>query len=186
MMIDGIISQGTGHMDKAIVALKNEMNKLRSGRAHPSLLEHVMVDYYGNPTPISQVANITVEDPRTLGITPWEKNLVPAIEKAIMKADLGLNPATSGSIIRVPLPIMTEDRRKEMIKLVRHEAEQARVSIRNARRDANGAVKDLLKAKDISEDDERRAEDRIQKLTDKYVKEIDDILARKEKDLMEV
>jgi ribosome recycling factor len=185
-MVDSIISEATQRMEKAIAAFKNELNKLRSGRAHPSLLEHVTVDYYGNETPIHQVANITVEDPRTLGITPWEKNLVPAIEKAIMKADLGLNPATSGSIIRVPLPAMTEDRRKEMIKLVRQEAEIARVSVRNARRDANASVKDLLKAKDISEDDERRAEERIQKLTDKFVKEVDDILAKKELDLMEV
>lgn len=185
-MIEEIINDGTQRMDKAIVALKNEMNKLRSGRAHPSLLEHVMVDYYGNPTPIHQVANITVEDPRTLGITPWEKPMVPAIEKAIMTANLGLNPSTSGSIIRVPLPAMTEDRRKEMIKVLRSEAELARISVRNARRDANTSVKELLKSKDISEDDEKRAEDRIQKLTDKFVKEVDEILAKKEKDLMEV
>lgn len=185
-MIEAIFTESTQRMEKAIAALKNEMNKLRSGRAHPSLLDHVMVNYYGNETPINQVANITVEDPRTLGISPWEKSLVPAIEKAIMTADLGLNPATSGNIIRVPLPAMTEDRRKEMIRIVRQEAEQARVSVRNARRDANGSVKELLKAKDISEDDERRAEDRIQKLTDKFVKEIDDILAKKEKELMEV
>ncbi len=185
-MIEKIITENTQRMDKAIASLKTELNKLRSGRAHPSLLEHVMVSYYGNDTPLSQVANITVEDPRTLGITPWEKTMIPVIEKAIMTANLGLNPATSGNIVRVPLPAMTEDRRKEMIKLVRQEAEHARVSVRNTRREANEAVKALLKDKDISEDDERRAEERIQKLTDKYVKEVDDILAKKEKDLMEV
>lgn len=185
-MIDGLIKETTQRMDKAIEAFKNELSKMRSGRAHPSLLDHVMVDYYGNQTPVNQVANITVEDPRTLGITPWEKSMVPLIEKAILKSDLGLNPATSGNIIRVPLPAMTEARRKEMIKLVRQEAEHARVSIRNARRDANTRVKDLLKAKELTEDDERRSEDRIQKLTDKFIAEIDTIVEKKEKDLMEI
>lgn len=185
-MIDGLIQDTTKRMEKAIEAFKNELSKMRSGRAHPSLLDHVMVDYYGNQTPVNQVANITVEDPRTLGITPWEKSMVPLIEKAILKSDLGLNPATSGNIIRVPLPAMTEARRKEMIKLVRQEAENARVSVRNARRDANTQVKDLLKAKELTEDDERRSEDRIQKLTDKFIAEIDAIVEKKEKDLMEI
>lgn len=185
-MLENLINESTDRMEKALEALKNEFSKMRSGRAHPSLIEHIMVSYYGNPTPLKQVANITVEDARTLGITPFDKTMYPVIEKAIMSADLGLNPATSSNIIRIPLPAMTEARRKEMIKLIKHEAEQARISIRNVRRDANTAVKDLLKSKELSEDDEKRAEDRIQKLTDKFVADIEAAVAKKEKDLMEI
>ena len=173
-------------MQKSIESFKLEMTKLRTGRAHPSLLDHVRVDYYGNPTPLSQVSNITIGDARTLVITPWEKKMIGVIEKAIMTSDLGLNPATSGDIIRVPLPPITEERRKELTKLVRNEAENARVSIRNIRRDANTALKDLLKKKMIAEDEERRLEDVIQKLTDKYSAEVDQLMVAKEKDLMAV
>jgi ribosome recycling factor len=185
-MLEKLINECTQRMEKSVEALKVEFSKMRSGRAHPSLIEHLMVPYYGNDTPLRQVANITIEDARTLGITPFEKSMVQAIEKAIMTADLGLNPATSGNIIRVPLPAMTEARRKEMIKMLKHEAEQARVSVRNARRDANAHVKELLKSKELTEDDEKRAEDRVQKLTDKYIAEIEAALTKKEKDLMEI
>ena len=185
-MLEKLITDSTHKMEKAVEALKGEFSKMRSGRAHPSLIEHLMVSYYGSDVPLKQVANITVEDSRTLGITPFDKSMFSVIEKAIMTADLGLNPATSGTIIRVPLPAMTEARRKEMIKLLKHEAEQARVSIRNVRRDANAAVKDLLKSKELTEDDEKRAEERIQKLTDKYIGEIETALTKKEKDLMEI
>lgn len=175
-----------GRMQKAIEALHGELAKLRTGRAHPSLLDHVRVAYYGNEVPLSQVASVTVADARTLLVTPWEKPLVPTIEKAILTADLGLNPATSGNAIRVPLPLLTEARRKEMAKLVKGETENARVSIRNARRDANNQLKDLLKQKEISEDEERRMQEAIQKLTDKYIIDVDRIGAGKEKELMEV
>lgn len=173
-------------MQKGIEAFKHELSRMRTGRAHPSLLEQVRVDYYGNETPLSQVSNITVGDARTLVITPWEKKMTPVIEKAIMSAGLGLNPATSGDVIRVPLPPLTEERRKDLIKVVRAEAENARVSIRNARRDANNALKELLKKKEITEDDERRTTDNIQKLTDKYIAEVDKMLATKETDLMAI
>ena len=172
-------------MVKSIDALKAELAKLRAGRAHPSLLEHIKVPYYGNDTPLNQIANITIENARTLMVTPWEKNMTQAIEKAIRTAELGLNPATAGQIIRY-LPALNEERRKELIKLVREEAEKARVSIRNIRRDANAELKDLLKEKKISEDDERRAQTNVQKLTDKFVVDVDKVLAEKEKDLMEV
>jgi ribosome recycling factor len=185
-MLEKLINETTQRMEKSVEALKGELSKLRSGRAHPSLIEHLMVSYYGTDTPLRQVANITVEDSRTLGITPYEKTMIQPIEKAIMTADLGLNPATSGNIIRVPLPAMTEARRKEMIKIIKHEAEQARVSIRNIRRDANASVKELLKSKDLTEDDEKRAEERIQKLTDKFITEVENALAKKEKDLLEI
>lgn len=185
-MLDSIIADSKSRMQKSVDALKNELNKLRSGRAHPNLLEHIMVDYYGTPTPLTQVANVTVEDPRTLGVKPWEKKMVPVIEKAIMTSELGINPATSGDLIRIPLPPPTEARRKEMVKLVRSEGENAKVGVRNIRRDANTAVKDLLKAKDITEDEERKGEDRIQKLTDEFIREIDAVLDHKEKELMEV
>lgn len=185
-MIEPIKNNAESKMKKALEALQNELAKLRTGRAHPSLLDHVRVKYYDNETPISQVASITVSDARNLMITPWEKSMVPAIEKAIMTADLGLNPATSGSAIRVPMPALTEERRKEMTKLVKNEAENSRVSIRNLRRDANTHLKDLLKKKEISEDDERRAQELIQKLTDKYIAEVDRMAAVKEKELMEV
>lgn len=185
-MVDGIINDSKQRMQKVIELLKLEMNKLRTGRAHASLLEHIMVDYYGVPTPLSQVANVNVEDARTLAISPWDKGMVQKIEKAIQISELGLNPATTGTLIRVPLPPPTEARRKEMTKVVRNEGENARVSVRNIRRDANNRVKELLKSKDITEDDEKRAEERIQKMTDEFIKEVDHLVALKEKDLMEV
>lgn len=185
-MINDIKQDAQQRMLKSIEALKNELSKIRTGRAHPSILEHVMVEYYGNPTPLSQVATVNVGDVRTLTVTPWEKTMVQPIEKAIMNSDLGLNPSSAGTVIRVPMPPLTEERRKQLTKVVRAEAENAKVAIRNIRRDANNNFKDLLKDKDITEDDERRAQDEIQKLTDKNVKEIDEILAHKETDLMAV
>jgi ribosome recycling factor len=181
-----ILSDIETRMQKSIEAFKQDMSKVRTGRAHPSLLDHIYVDYYGNQTLLSQVSNITVSDARTLVITPWEKRMISVIEKAIMTSDLGLNPATSGEIIRVPLPVITEERRKELTKVVRHEAETARVSIRNLRRDANTALKELLKNKDMAEDEERRLAEAVQKVTDKYAAEIDQLLAAKEKDLMAI
>ncbi|HEB92471.1 MAG TPA: ribosome recycling factor [Gammaproteobacteria bacterium] len=185
-MIDEIKSDADTRMGKSIEALKGELTKLRTGRAHTSLLDHISVEYYGNATPLSQVATITVSDARTITVTPWEKNMVGPVEKAIMSSDLGLNPATSGSVIRVPLPALTEERRKDMIRIVRHEGEQAKVAIRNIRRDANSDIKALLKEKDITEDEERQAEEAIQKLTDKRIVEVDERIAAKEKDLMEL
>ncbi len=173
-------------MQKALTALAGAFNKIRTGRAHPSILDNVMVSYYGSDVPINQVANINVEDGRTLSLVPWEKPMIPEIEKAIMKSDLGLNPVTSGEIIRVPMPALTEETRKEFIRKARNEAEQARVSIRNVRRDANNHLKELLKDKDISEDDERRGADAIQKLTDKNIAEVDVVLKAKEVDLSEI
>jgi ribosome recycling factor len=181
-----IIKDAEVRMQKSIDAFKNDISKLRTGRAHPSLLDHIRVDYYGTETPLSQVANVTVSDARTLSITPWEKKMIPVIEKAIMTSDLGLNPATSGEIIRVPLPALTEERRKDLIKVLRTEAEGARVSIRNVRRDANNALKELLKNKEIPEDEERRMEDAVQKLTDKRVAEVDQMCSAKETDLMAI
>lgn len=185
-MTHDVIKQAEQRMQKSIESFRHEMSRLRTGRAHPSLLEHIRVDYYGNETPISQVANITVADARTLVISPWEKNMIPVIEKAIMTSDLGLNPATSGQLIRVPLPPLTEDRRKELVKVLRAESETARVGIRNARRDANAALKEALKNRELTEDDERRLNDMIQKLTDRFVKEVDTLLTAKEADLMAV
>ena len=185
-MINEIKTDADTRMGKSIEALKGELTKLRTGRAHTSLLDHITVDYYGNATPLGQVATITVSDARTLTVTPWEKNMVGPVEKAIMTSDLGLNPATSGSVIRVPLPALTEERRKDMIRIVRHEGEQAKVAIRNIRRDANSDIKALLKEKDITEDEERQAEEAIQKLTDKRIAEVDERVAAKEKDLMEL
>ena len=176
----------TERMKKSIEALKHEFAKIRTGRAHPSLLEHVHVNYYGNDVPLSQVANINAEDSRTLAITPWERNMVPAVEKAILTSDLGLNPSTSGVVIRVPLPPLTEQRRKDLIKVVRHEAENGRVAVRNIRRDANAELKSALKDKQLSEDDEKRGEEQIQKLTDQSIKEIDDLLEEKEADLLAI
>nr|WP_282451980.1 ribosome recycling factor [Marinobacter koreensis] len=173
-------------MKKSLEALHSAFNKIRTGRAHPAILDSVMVNYYGQETPLKQVASVNVEDNRTLAVAPWEKNLVPTIEKAIMTSDLGLNPATSGDIIRVPMPMLTEETRREMVKQAKADAEHARVSVRNARRDANSMVKDLLKEKEISEDEERRAEDEVQKLTDKYIAEVDKMLKSKEEDLMAV
>ncbi len=185
-MINDIQKTAENRMSKSVEVLQGEFIKIRTGRAHPSLLEHIMVPYYGSDVPLSQVASITIGDARTLVVTPWEKDKVPAIEKAIMQSDLGLNPATAGLVIRVPLPPLTEERRKDLVKVIHGEAENARVAIRNIRRDANTQVKELLKAKEIGEDDERRAQDVIQKLTDKYIAEVDKRLAAKEADLMQV
>lgn len=185
-MINDIKQDTEKRMKKTVESLQHEMSKIRTGRANASLLDHVQVDYYGTITPLNQLANITSSDSRTLLVTPWEKSMVAAIEKAILTSDLGLNPATAGSAIRVPMPALTEERRKEMTKIVRAEAEQGRVSIRNIRRDANNHLKELVKSKEIAEDDERRANELIQKVTDKYIAEIDIVLANKEKDLMEI
>lgn len=184
-MIDEIQNDTQVRMRKSIEALKHEFAKIRTGRATPSLLEHITVEYYGNPTPLSQVAKVGVEDARTLSITPWEKTMIGPIEKAIMTSDLGLNPATAGTVIRVPMPPLTEERRRDLVKVVRHEAENGRVAVRNIRRDANNDLKSLVKDKAISEDEERRAQDSIQKLTDQSISEIDAMLAQKEKELME-
>jgi ribosome recycling factor len=185
-MINDIKNDAQERMVKSISAMTDSFKKIRTGRAHPSILDGVMVDYYGSPTQLSQLANINVEDGRCLAIVPWEKPLIPAIEKAIMKSDLGLNPSTTGDKIRVPMPALTEETRKQFIKKARAEAEKGRVSIRNIRRDANGMIKDLLKEKEISEDDDRGGQDQIQKLTNQHITEIDSILAGKEKDLMQV
>jgi ribosome recycling factor len=185
-MINDIKQESEKRMKKTIDALNVDMSKIRTGRANVGLLDHVQVDYYGNLTPLSQVANVTTSDSRTILVTPWEKSMVAAVEKAILTSDLGLNPATAGSAIRVPMPPLTEERRKELIKVVRNEGEQGKVSIRNVRRDANSQLKELVKDKSISEDDERRAIEVIQKLTDKYIAEVDAVLAVKEKDLMEI
>ncbi|MGI9295681.1 MAG: ribosome recycling factor [Pseudomonadales bacterium] len=185
-MINEISNDAEQRMGKSIDALAAAFNRIRTGRAHPSILDGIKVDYYGTETPLNQVANITVEDARTLALSPWEKQLVPEIEKAILKSDLGLNPTTSGNLIRVPMPALTEETRKTFIRQARQEAENARVSIRNIRRDAMGDIKDLLKEKEIGEDEERRAEDSIQKLTDRFVAEVEKALAAKEEDLIEI
>jgi len=185
-MTDSIKKDAKTRMGKSIESLRHEMAKIRTGRAHTSLLDHVMVDYYGSDVPINQVANVNVEDARTLTVTPWEKTMVGKIEKAIMTSDLGLNPATMGLVIRVPMPALTEERRKDLVKVVRNEAENARVAIRNIRRDANTTLKNMLKDKDISEDEEHRGQDDIQKLTDSHIEEVDKVLAEKERELMEV
>ena len=184
-MIDEILQDAEVRMGKSIESLKSELTKLRTGRAHTSLLDHITLDYYGSEVPLTQVASIAVADARTLTVTPWEQNMVGPIEKAIITSNLGLNPASAGKVIRVPLPALTEERRKDMIKLVRQEGENARVAVRNIRRDANNDFKTLLKEKEITEDEERQAEDKIQKVTDKYVKQVDAVLEEKEKDLME-
>jgi ribosome recycling factor len=185
-MIDDIKKDAAARMAKSVEALGHELAKIRTGRAHPSLLDHVTVSYYGSEMPIRQVANVTAEDARTLAVTPWERGMVQAVEKAIMQSDLGLNPNTAGSVIRVPLPPLTEERRRDLIKVARHEAEQTRVAVRNIRRDANADLRDLVKEKAISEDDERRGQEAVQKLTDQYVKEADEVLAAKETDLMSI
>lgn len=185
-MIDDIKQETETHNRKAIVALDEAFNKIRTGRANPAILDNIQVDYYGNLTPIKQVANIIVEDGRTLSIVPWEKNMVPEVERAIMKSDLGLNPATAGTNIRIVMPMLTEETRKEFIKVARAEAEKARVSIRNGRRDANTTIKDLVKEKELSEDEGKRAEDDIQKLTDAAIAEVEKHLTAKEADLMKV
>jgi ribosome recycling factor len=185
-MIEDIKKDAGQRMGKSVEALGHELAKIRTGRAHPSLLDHVMVSYYGSEMPIRQVANVTAEDARTLAVVPWEKGMVQAVEKAIMQSDLGLNPNTAGTVIRVPLPPLTEERRRDLIKVARHEAEQARVAVRNIRRDANADLRELVKEKAISEDAERRGQESVQKLTDQYVKEIDEVLAAKEADLMSI
>lgn len=185
-MIEEIKQDAEARMNKSLDALHTELAKIRTGRAHPSILDHVMVDYYGTATPIKQVANVVVEDSRTLAVTPWEKNMIQAVEKAIMTADLGLNPATAGTVIRVPMPALTEERRRDLVRVVKHEAENSRVAVRNIRRDANSDFKDLLKEKEISEDAARKGEDDIQKLTDKYIAQVDASLANKEKEMMEI
>lgn len=185
-MLNEIEKDATTRMEKSIISLQHDMTKIRTGRAHPSLLDHIKVDYYGQETALSQVASITVSDSRTLLVTPWEKQMVPMVEKAIMISDLGLNPATSGTAIRVPLPPLTEERRRDLTRVVKSESENARVAIRNIRRDANTQLKNLLKAKEITEDDERRVQENIQKLTDRFIVQIDKLLQEKEAELMEV
>lgn len=185
-MLKEIIKDADVRMDKSVSAFKDELNKIRTGRAHTSLLDHITVEYYGSEVPLNQVASVGVEDARTLTVAPWEKQMVSVVEKAIMSSDLGLNPATAGMVIRVPLPPLTEERRRDLVKVVRHEAELARVAIRNIRRDAIHHAKELLKEKAITEDEEHRSEDEIQALTDKHVAAVDDILAAKEGELMEV
>ena len=173
-------------MQKSIETFKANLAKIRTGRASPGILEHIMVDYYGNPTPISQVANLGLADARTINVTPWEKNMVAVVEKAIRDSDLGLNPATQGAVIRVPMPPLTEERRKELTKVVKSEGEETKIAIRNLRRDANEHLKRLVKDKEISEDEERRAQDEIQKLTDRYVADVDKLVVEKDKEIMTV
>ncbi|MCH8536177.1 MAG: ribosome recycling factor [Alkalimonas sp.] len=185
-MINDIIKDSKSRMEKSVEALKSQLSKVRTGRAHPSILDNIMVPYYGADTPLRQVANVSIEDARTLSLTVFDKSIVAAVEKAIITSDLGLNPMSAGTNIRIPLPPLTEERRRDLVKLVKAEAEQGRVSVRNIRRDANNDLKSLLKDKDITEDEERRAADEVQKLTDSFVKRIDDVLADKEKELMEV
>jgi ribosome recycling factor len=185
-MIEEFKKDAEGRMAKSVDSLRHELKKLRTGRAHTSLLDHITVEYYGSEVPINQVANVSVQDARTLAVSAWEKQMVPVIEKAIMNSDMGLNPVTAGEVIRVPLPALTEERRKDMTRVVRQEGENARIAIRNVRRDVLSDIKQLLKEKEITEDDERRAHDEIQKITDKYVAEVDKVIEAKEKDLMEI
>ena len=185
-MINEIKNDAKDRMGKSVEALKTQMSKIRTGRAHPSLLDGIQVEYYGAATPLKQLANVVAEDARTLSISIFDRSMIQAVEKAILTSDLGLNPSSNGQTLRVPLPPLTEERRKDMIKLVRGEAEQARVAVRNVRRDCNADLKALLKDKDISEDDDRRAQEEIQKLTDGFVKQVDDLLAAKEKELTEI
>jgi len=186
MTIADVKQSADQKMHKTLDTLKADLGKIRTGRAHTGILDHIQVDYYGNPTPLNQVANLSLIDARTISVTPWEKKMVGVIDKAIRDADLGLNPATMGDTVRVPMPALTEERRRDLTKVVRGEAENARVAVRNIRRDANTALKELLKSKAVSEDDERRAQDDVQKLTDRYIAEIDKALAAKETDLMAV
>lgn len=186
MSISDLKKNAQQKMNKSIETLKGDLAKVRTGRAHAGILDHVMVDYYGNPTPINQVANVTLLDARTIGVQPWEKKMAATIEKAIRDSDLGLNPSSQGDMIRVPTPALTEERRKEMVKLVKSEGEDAKIAVRNIRRDANDALKKMLKDKACSEDDERRAQDEVQKLTDKFVSDIDKLIVDKEKEVMTV
>ena len=185
-MINDILKESKTRMEKSVEALKGQLSKIRTGRAHPSLLDGIQVSYYGASTPLRQVANVSVEDARTLTISVFDKTLIQPVEKAILQSDLGLNPMSAGTTIRVPLPPLTEERRRDLVKVVRNEAEGARVAVRNIRRDANADLKTLLKDKEIGEDDERKAADEVQKLTDAFVKKVDEVLADKEKELMEV
>jgi ribosome recycling factor len=185
-MLENFKKDAAERMAKCVTAFRNDLKKLRTGRAQPSLVEHLKVEYYGNDVPLNQVASINVEDARTLAVSPWDRNMVQVIEKAILKSDLGLTPATAGQVIRIPLPALTEERRRELTKVVRHEAENARVGVRNVRRDLMNELKEMLKKKLLSQDDDRRVHDEVQKLTDKYVAEIDHVLADKEKELMQV
>lgn len=184
-MIDELMADGRTRMAKSIESFVNDLSKIRTGRAHTSLLDHISIEYYGTATPLTQAANVSVEDARTLSITAWDKSMVGAIEKAILESDLGLNPATAGTVIRVPIPTLTEERRKDLIKVVKAEAEKARVAIRNIRRDVLGDVKSLEKEKEISKDELKKAETDVQSITDAKVKEVDKILAEKEKEMME-
>ena len=183
-MIEDIVKDARERMHKSLEALKLELAKIRTGRAHTSLLDHITVEYYGSQVPINQVAKVNIEDARTLTVTPWEKDMVKVIEKAILNSDLGLNPMTAGMVMRVPMPPLTEERRKDLVKVVRHEAENGRVAIRNIRRDANHNLKERVKEKEISEDEEHGGHEAIQKLTDRFVGDVDKLLAEKEKDLM--
>ncbi len=185
-MLDEIQKDAGVRMDKSIEALQSQLNKIRTGRAHPSLLDGIQVSYYGADTPLNQVANVTIEDSRTLALTVFDKSLTQAVEKAILTSDLGLNPMSAGTVIRIPLPPLTEERRKDLVKVVKGEVEGGRIAVRNIRRDANSDIKSLLKDKDISEDEARQAEDEIQKLTDAKMKDIDAMMAQKEKELMEI
>lgn len=185
-MIDDILKDAEQRMQKSIESMRSEMAKIRTGRASPAVIEHLMVDYYGTQTPLNQVANITVQDARTLALQPWEKQMIPVVEKAIMEANLGLNPMTAGNLIRIPMPALTEERRKEMVKISAAEGEHGKIAVRNIRRDANSDFKTLLTEKEITEDDDRNAQDRIQKLTDRYVAEIDSVVADKEVEILKV
>lgn len=185
-MINDILKDAEQRMKKSIESMLTDMAKIRTGRASPSLINHLSVNYYGTDTPITQVANISVQDARTLAVQPWEKNMVPVVEKAIMEANLGLNPVTSGDLIRIPLPPLTEERRREMVKIASGEGENGKIAIRNIRRDANNDFKTLLKDKEISEDEDKRAQDLVQKLTDKYVQQVDDLVKEKEAEILQV
>jgi ribosome recycling factor len=185
-MIADVKKTADQKMKKTVDTLKGDLAKIRTGRAHAGLLDHIVADYYGTPTPVPQMANVTLLDARTIGVAPWDRKMTGVIEKAIRDSDLGLNPSTTGEMVRVPMPLLTEERRKELIKVVRHEGENARVAVRNVRRDAIHQLKDLLKQKKVAEDEERRAQDDVQKLTDRYVAEIDRLLQQKESDLMAI
>lgn len=185
-MLEDMKKDANKRMAKSIESLRTELSKIRTGRAHTSLLDHVMVEYYGSKVPLSQVANISVGDARSLTVSTWEKQMVPVVEKAILNSGMGLNPVTAGEVIRVPIPALTEERRKDMTKIVRHEGENARIAIRNIRRDVLNDIKQLLKEKEITEDEDRRAADEVQKITDKYIAEVDAVIEVKEKDLMEI
>ena len=186
MSVSEVKQNADQKMKKSIESLQHDLAKVRTGRAHPSLLDQIHVDYYGSPTPLSQVANLTLIDARTIGVQPWEKNMFNPVEKAIRESDLGLNPASMGDIIRVPMPALTEERRKEMVKVVKQEAEGAKMAVRNIRRDANEQLKKLLKDKAVTEDEERRAQDDVQKMTDKFVAEIDKMITEKEAEILKV